>query len=272
MTSPTMEIPNATKDKDRAIADLQKHGLCVLEDAIDQTMLKDLREVVYLEARTDPARTSAPHFNLDRDSGNQRIWNLPRRSPLFVELVEHPLALELVQSMLGWPFLLSNFSANIANAQAGGGELHADQFFVPQPWNAAQGVNICWCIDDFTAENGATEIVPGSVQMGRSPENGEKAKSIPVVAKAGSIIALDGRLWHRTGINKTESESRAALFAWYSAHIYRTQENWFLSLDPSVVQFGSKTLLTLLGYHTKGLGVVNGISPLWRNFNWDPKR
>jgi ectoine hydroxylase-related dioxygenase (phytanoyl-CoA dioxygenase family) len=80
-------------------------------------------------------------------------------------------------------------------------------------------------------------------------------------APAGSVVVFDSRIWHRTGPNRTTDVRRAGVFAWYHRITYRTQENWFLSLDPSVAQFASDDLLTLLGYRTRGLGLVNGRSP-----------
>jgi ectoine hydroxylase-related dioxygenase (phytanoyl-CoA dioxygenase family) len=81
-----------------------------------------------------------------------------------------------------------------------------------------------------------------------------------VIAPAGTMMLLDSRLWHRTGEN-TSQQSRAALFGWYTRPIYRTQENWFLSLDSAIVDTASDTLLTLLGYKSQGLGLVYGQSP-----------
>ena len=72
---------------------------------------------------------------------------------------------------------------------------------------------------------------------------------------------LDSRVWHKTGDNCTADRRRAGVFAWYTRPIYRQQENWFLSLDPSVRQFASDQMLTLLGWKTTGLGLVNGASP-----------
>ena len=48
----------------------------------------------------------------------------------------------------------------------------------------------------------------------------------------------------------------------YTRPIYRTQENWFLALDPSVRENASDTLLQLLAYKTEGFGLVNGRSPM----------
>ena len=75
------------------------------------------------------------------------------------------------------------------------------------------------------------------------------------------MIVFESRLWHKTGFNRTKDQHRAGIFGWYTKPIYRQQENWYLSLDPSVRQFASDDMLVLLGYRTEGLGLVNGASP-----------
>ena len=136
---------------------------------------------------------------------------------------------------------------------------------MPEPWSRAQGINLAWCVDDFTEANGATLFVPGSPSKNRvpGPEDAD-APAIHLIAPAGSLCAFEGRMWHRTGINRTANERRAGIFAWYTLPIYLPQENWYLSLNRSYLQFGSPTLLQLLGYTTAGFGKVNGLEPLWR--------
>ena len=177
--------------------------------------------------------------------------------------MQNPTALELVKSIIGWPALLGNISGNMTGP--GGGEmvLHADQIFVPEPWPAEpQGCNVSWCLDDFTEENGATRVVPGSHRRHTAPvASDQQTPTVPLVAPAGSIVVFESRLWHKTGNNVTKDQRRAGAFAWYTKPIYRQQENWFLSLDPRVKQFASEEMLILLGYKAEGLGLVNGVSP-----------
>lgn len=261
-------VPPATRDIVQAEADLKTHGICIIEGALDEAALRRVHETIYRVADNDALRLHEPDFPLDHGTSNQRIWNLPSRDPVFVELAEHPLVIRLLRSLLGWPVLLSSFSANIAGPGGDDSEMHADQFFVPGHWDTPQSVNFAWVIDDFTQENGATTFVAGSHLLGRNPRPEEQDLGEPLIAKAGTLVAFEGRLWHKTGINTTSAERRAGLFANYTRNIYRTQENWFLSLDRSVVQTASKTLLALLGYHTEGLGMVNGVSPLWQKTDY----
>ena len=259
-------LPAPTDDLDRAEHDLHEHGICAVRDVLQGAELDEVHTELYAAAARDRARGREVAFGLDyaHDTSNQRVWNVLSRSPVFADLVEHPVALRLLKSVLGWPMLLGNLSANITGP--GGGEmiLHADQIFVPTPWPAEpQGANAAWCVDDFTAEVGATCFVPVSHVLNRPPTASEHASAepVPMEAPAGSVVVFDSRLWHRTGNNVTADRTRAGIFGWYTRPIYRTQENWFLSLDPSVRQYASDDLLVLLGWKTVGLGLVNGASP-----------
>ncbi|MGB3808934.1 MAG: phytanoyl-CoA dioxygenase family protein [Parvibaculum sp.] len=258
-------LPKPTRDLARAARDIKEHGLCLVEGVLEGATLARVHDALYRAAYDDRARGREQKFGLDyaHDDTNQRVWNVLSRDPVFSDLVEHPAALELLRSIIGWPALLGNISANITGP--GGGEmvLHADQIFVPEPWPAEpQGVNVCWCVDDFTEENGATRMVPGSHLHHRNPKAEEAATdTVPLEAPAGTMIVMEARVWHKTGLNRTADKRRAGIFAWYTRPIYRTQENWFLALDPSVRQFASDTMLELLGYKTAGLGLVNGASP-----------
>jgi len=265
MATSTAHLPAATDDLDRAEHDLATDGICAVTGVLGGDTLRQVRDDLYHAAAQDRARGRERRFGLDHahDETNQRVWNVLSRSPVFADLAEHPVALRLLRSVLGWPMLLGNLSANITGP--GGGEmvLHADQIFVPTPWPAEpQGANAAWCVDDFTADNGATRFVPGSHLLHRLPGAGDDVTAVPMEAPAGSLVVFESRLWHRTGHNRTADERRAGIFGWYTKPIYRTQENWFLALDPSVWRNASDDLLTLLAYKSEGLGLVNGASPL----------
>lgn len=264
-TAATGALPALTDDPDRAARDLAEHGICLLHGAMPPARLEEARGALYRAARYDREHGRRQQgFALDYGDGNQRVWNVLSRDPVFVELVQHPVALRLVRQTIGWPALLGNLSANIAEPGCPGGVLHADQVFVPEPWppHEPQGINVAWCLDEFSEDNGATRVVPGSHRLNRSPRPDDVDRSVALVAPAGTMIAFESRLWHRTGANRTRDRQRAALFAWYSRPIYRTQENWFLSLSPWVLEGASDELLTLLAYKTQGFGLVNGHSPM----------
>jgi ectoine hydroxylase-related dioxygenase (phytanoyl-CoA dioxygenase family) len=260
----SLPLPAPTRAVPDALRNLREFGVCVIPDVLSPEQLARAREAIYRAADDDARRGRAQHgFGLDLDEKNVRVWNLLNRDPVFSDLAEHEAALALVRATLGWPALLSNISGNITGPGASAGVLHADQVFVPEPWTAApQGLNVAWCIDDFTRENGATEVAVGSHRWNRMPTEADAGvQLVPAEAPAGSVIAFESRIWHRTGANTSRDRRRAAVFPFYTTTIYRTQENWFLSLSPGVVNAASETLLTLLAYKSEGFGLVYGRSP-----------
>ena len=261
----SVTVPEPTRDLAQGLRNIAEYGLTIVPDVLTGDRLQATRDALYRAAESDRARGREMKFSLDyaEDGTNQRVWNVLSRDPLFEDLAFHPLAVEYVRQVLGWPALLGNLSANITGP--GGGEmvLHADQIFVPEPWSSEpQGMNVAWCIDDFTEANGATRFAPGSHRLNRMPGPGEaEVATTAIEAPAGSIAVFESRVWHKTGHNRTPDQTRAGIFAWYTKPIYRPQENWFLSLKPEIRQFASEDALVLLGYRSEGLGLVHGTSP-----------
>jgi ectoine hydroxylase-related dioxygenase (phytanoyl-CoA dioxygenase family) len=258
-------LPEPTCDLDQGLRNIAEHGLTIIPDVLTGDRLRATRDALYRAAESDRARGRDVKFSLDyeEDGSNQRVWNVLSRDPLFEDLAFHPLAVTFVKRLLGWPALLGNISANITGP--GGGEmlLHADQIFVPEPWcSEPQGLNVTWCLDDFTEANGGTRFAPGSHKLNRGPQPDEAdTVTVAIEAPAGSVMIFESRIWHKTGNNCTANQTRAGVFAWYTQPIYRPQENWFLSLKPEVRQFASDDALVLLGYKSEGLGLVHGASP-----------
>lgn len=253
-------FPPMAGSTEQAIKDLKEHGIALLPDVLTGDKLREARDAVYSGPADDAANGRTPDaFLLDYGTGNVRVWNLLNRGALFAELVQHPLVLELVEAIIGPQALLGGFSANIAEPGSEGGALHADQGGYPTPWLTPEGINFAWLLDDYTADNGATEYVVGSHCRDDYSEPPLKS-ALPATAPAGTVVAFEGRVWHRTGSNRS-SAPRAAAFAWYIKPIYRAQENWFLSLNEEVLEGASDNLLTLLGYRSDVLGTVYGRSP-----------
>lgn len=258
----TIDLPPLTRDLDQAAEDVRAFGVARIEGVLHGAALARVRDALYRAAASDRERGWNSRFISDNpeDHTNQRVWGLLSRDPVFSDLAEHPTALHFVRTFLGWPALLSNISANITGP--GGGEmvLHADQGFAPQPWGGIQGLNVAWAIDDFTDENGATRIVPGSHRHNRTPTPDDGLHTVALEAPAGSAIVMEGRVWHRTGFNRTEDRHRAGIFGFYTLPIYLPQENWFLSLNPAVRHYASDTLLQLLGFKAARFGRFYGTS------------
>lgn len=141
--------------------------------------------------------------------------------------------------------------------------MHFDDSFyrLPRP-RPALGAATVWAIDEFTAENGATVIIPGSQDWddARQPKR-EEAK--PAIMPAGSVVFFLGTTWHGGGQNRSDAP-RFAITHQYCDAFLRQQENYLLELSKDTVRALSPELRSLVGYNIfpPFMGMVNGMHPL----------
>lgn len=230
---------------------LLDEGFCVVEGVLDAATVRNVRERL-VTAAEESRRRGVDTFMpvLDPNDRNVRVFNLLDIDPVFVELIQHPLGIALVRDLLGDGFLISNFTANIALPGSRSMHLHSDQAIViPEPWFEAWAINIIWCLDDVREANGATRYVPNSHRVTRQSElpPDAVARTRPFEAPAGSIIAMDGRMWHTSGANTTQRDERALLFGYYSADFIRPQVNWNVVLSPATQASLSPQMVEWLG-------------------------
>ena len=106
--------------------------------------------------------------------------------------------------------------------------------------------NTIWAVTDFTAENGATQVVPGSTQW---PDNAEiKADQIAQAEmKAGSVLIYSGSVFHGGGANGTDAD-RIGINITYTLGWLRQEENQYLTCPPELAKDLSHELQALAGY------------------------
>jgi ectoine hydroxylase-related dioxygenase (phytanoyl-CoA dioxygenase family) len=249
-----------TDDLGQATADIAKNGYCLLKCPIPDEEFQRLR--TRLEEVMQEERDNGTAFIYDND--NQRVFSLLNKGIEFEQLVQNPAVLEVMERVLDYNFMLSSTHANIAGPGGASMYLHADQTFCRAPWpDYALVANSMWMLDDFTPENGATRIIPGSHRLNRQPDYlaGEGNEvGIPVCAPAGSVMIFDGRLWHQTGENTTESEHRRGILNYYCRAYVRQQQNFFAGLAPEVLDRATPVMRRLLGWENYlSLGMMDGL-------------
>lgn len=230
---------------------LQENGFCILPDVLDAPALAHARESLTLAA-AESRRRSMPTYisDLDPNDASVRVFNLLDLDPLFAKLIAHPAAIGAVRWLLEDDFIISNFTANTAKPGSGSMAVHSDlAIVIPEPWHAPWSVNAIWCLDDVYADNGATLYLPGSHHFQRRSELPEDPKQamVPFEAEAGSLIIMEGRLWHTSGENRTEDQDRALLFGYYVRSFIRPQWNFNVGLSETTKAQLSPELRRWLG-------------------------
>lgn len=218
-----------------AKAQLRDDGWCVIPDVLDPAAARQALDRLWAAADESRRRGVDTYMPvLDPNASNVRVFFLMELDAIFRELIAHPTAVEMVSSLLGRDFLISNFTANIARPGSKSMALHSDQsLVVPEPWVQPWALNVIWCLTDVTFENGATLFIPGSHRwQTRADVPADANRRLqPFEAKAGSIIVMEGRIWHTSGANITADQDRALLFGYYTRPFLRQQVNWNAALS-----------------------------------------
>ena len=196
---------------------------------------------------------------------SERVYALLSKAPSIAKIIEHPALLPILDALLPPGFLLSAALAIHVHPGETPQPMHIDDnagnLPFPRP-RAHFGVSTIWALDDFTTDNGATEIVAGSH---RWPEERQAKEDeiTQVVMPAGSVIVFLGTLLHRGGANRSTSD-RLAITPQYCMPGLRQIENMALAVPPSVAGQYSPRIQEMLGYATIDpgfMGYVDGVHP-----------
>jgi hypothetical protein len=236
-------------------AALMRDGYVVIERLLDTETCEAIR--------TETGRLlGATGRNAFEGLKTQRVYNILAKTRIFDDLIDHPRLLALIDRLFEPNYLLSQAQIIAINPGEDPQPLHTDDGFykIPRP-RPALGVAAIWAIDAFTADNGATEIVPQSHTWGAGVAP-TRAQTTPCVMPEGSVVIFLGTLWHGGGANRT-TRDRLAFTNQYCAPWLRTQENFFLEVPRPIVRDLRPTLQSLLGYsvYPPFMGMVDSMHP-----------
>jgi ectoine hydroxylase-related dioxygenase (phytanoyl-CoA dioxygenase family) len=224
---------------------IAEDGYTILEGVIEEDLVAALREDLL---RLEREIGIEPAHNAFEGEHTWRIYNLLVHGPLYEAIPVHPGVLPVVEGVLDPGCLVSSLSS----ISIGPGEtpqpIHADDQLIPLPKPHPPTVcNTMWALTDFTAENGATRVVPGSHLADRSPDLGVDYDTVAAEMPAGSVLVWHGSLWHGGGANRT-TERRVGIAMNYCAGYIRQQENQQLGIPMEIARRFSPRLRELVGY------------------------
>ena len=240
---------------------ISREGWTIVEDAVSPELVDRL---VLAIDRLHSELGVSPAANIFEGLHTLRIYNLLARGKVFEEVPVHERVLPIVESVLDRGCLVSSLSSITILPGEAAQPIHADDQLIPLPKPHVPLVcNSMWALTDFTEENGATLLVPGTHTSDRSPNFGEPHETIPAVMKKGSVLVWNGSLWHGGGANRT-NERRIGLAMNYCAGWMRQQENQQLGIPLEIAKSFGPKLRKLVGYglYMRLLGHIDKCSPV----------
>ncbi len=224
---------------------LGRFGYAIVDDVADPGLLDRLgaEAMPYIEASAVGRDTYDGRFT-------RRTGSLVARCPSVRPLVMHPLVVGAVGHFLGHASAVQLHLTQIISVEPGETrqKLHRDEmafdFFAFGPEYHVQ-CNTMWALSDFTADNGATWILPGTSGMD------DAAALAAVGAQAemgrGSVLFYEGKVLHGAGAN-TSGGVRRGVNITYAVGWVRQEENQYLACPPEIARTLDDDLLRMMGY------------------------
>jgi ectoine hydroxylase-related dioxygenase (phytanoyl-CoA dioxygenase family) len=238
------------------IGGLREQGYATIPHAIGAEQVTTARAA--LEAILADTPSGRDDFEGRR---TRRVYALFAKTRALDALATHPEVLEVLDEVLGHYQLSAPAGISIGPDEVCQ-PLHPDDAIYPLPRPHPEVVvNVMWPLQDFTAANGATRIVPGSHRWGdERPE--PDAETVTVEMPAGTALLYSGSVWHGGGANHTDAD-RLGVVMHYAASWLRPVENHVLAVPPDAARALPVRLQELLGYniHPPFIGYVDGRHP-----------
>ena len=239
----------------------------LLEDGyvIVERLAPDLTDRALVELSADIAAAPTGHTDFLGDR-TKRLGGLLRRSAAAREMAVHPVVMALADAVLQphcvrYQLNYSGIMHLLPGAKAQ--EMHRDgdlyPFRHPCP---PMLMPTMWALTDFTANNGATAVVPGSHRWAEDRDP-TAAEVVSAMMPAGSLLVYLGGTIHGGGANVSHSLLRTGLAFQYSLAWLRQEENQYLANPPEIARTYPERLQRLIGYDYGGpyLGFIDGDSP-----------
>lgn len=238
---------------------LREFGFAIVPGALDAGSLDQLR------GELDPHFAQAEFCEgLFYGKRTRRFGRVLARSRAAQALALHPLALGPARNLLGPQ--CEDIQLNLTQAiEIWPGSLvqapHRDQdIWLGAEQSGEMMLNCMWAIDDFTRDNGATMVWPGT--HGKRGIVIPESDGVAAVMPAGSLCLFTGSVIHGGGGNWSEAPRRGLVMS-YCLGWLKPCENPFLSYPPEIARHFAPELARLIGYRqdAPSLNNVDGRCP-----------
>jgi ectoine hydroxylase-related dioxygenase (phytanoyl-CoA dioxygenase family) len=252
-------------DSTQAMVDaLESAGAVIVEDLLDPETLERFNAEIEGElAAADTSRELLnPAIEWFMGKETRHITGVAAKSKTFAERVLCNEVLCGISDAILLPSC-SRYQLNVAHVldRGPGSEpqfLHRDELVwchVPRPHPELQVASVI-ALNDFSADNGATRVVPGSHRwpLERQPKPEEV---VAAEMQAGSAVIYLGSTIHGGGPNITALRRRGIHIS-YTLGWLRTEENHYLSTPPEIARTLPRQAQELLGYAVHDALAVGG--------------
>ncbi|MEM7560263.1 MAG: phytanoyl-CoA dioxygenase family protein, partial [Planctomycetota bacterium] len=227
-------MQNSSELNPKELTQLEKLGYVALGQLLDAEALTSIRgriEILLADEQNQAGVELLDSQNIRhaKEEGADRLADLVNKGPEFEACFTHPKLLAGMRHVLGNDCKLSSLNYRAARPDGGEQKLHVDwhEAITPPSFLVCNSI---WLLDDFTEENGATRLVPGSHLRGKTPEQeledpwATHPDEVLVTGEAGSVFLFNAHLWHG-GTRNRSARQRRAIHSYFCRHDQPQQTN-----------------------------------------------
>lgn len=227
------------------VAEIAARGFTVVDDALPASDVEACRAQLDELFRADAGVAA----RLAIGASCLQVENLPNKGRPFERFFTSPAVMPVVAGVLGDDFIAHDVWAFGVPPGAPADELHTDEP-LPSPDHPIMVVTI-YALGEFSAEIGATRVVPGSHRATVPPPGlVDHPSAVAVPVESGSCIVLRGSVWHSTGANRTD-RMRMSVAAKFSRPWLKPYTDFTRSLAWEVVDRATPEALRLYGFASR---------------------
>jgi ectoine hydroxylase-related dioxygenase (phytanoyl-CoA dioxygenase family) len=237
-----------------ALESLRIRGYAVIPGVVDKAFRDATRDAMYLVQKAILREVGADRLDRAGEIGVLRL--MLAYDSVFFRYLEIPELLAFVDATVSPTAILHLQNGFIlpeegAPAAPDAFQMRFHQDF-PRVLNGYMAsVNVMVAIDEFSAVNGATMVVPGTHQLTKPPDaEYMRRHAIPLTCPAGSLIAFDSTLWHAAGVNRAGAD-RLAINHQFTRSYIKQQIDYVRALGEAAVVARPVRTQQLLGWYTR---------------------
>ena len=240
---------------------LDQKGYLNLGQLLSNRQVEEINAKIYSLMNTEGDKAGSelldsPYIRHPKEAGADRLADLVNKGEVYDIFYTHPRVLAGIAHVLGPLIKLSSLNYRAAKPGMGLQKLHVDwhEAVVPGQYKVCNSI---WLLDDFSKENGATRIVPGSHHSGVLPQDmlpdpeAAHPEEVIIEAPAGSVFIFNSHAWHGGTTNRIDKNRR-------SIHSYFCQSDQPQQVDQSRY-IKSETLNRLSPAAVKILGLTDKV-------------
>lgn len=238
---------------------IHRGGYCIVSDVVSADFCEAAKAGLYRAQAKIEEEIGAERI---ARSGELGVVRLPLKyEPFLARFLELSVVHELLDRVLSPTAILHTQNGLIlptaSAAEVGRFQKTFHRDF-PRFMNGyCASVSMLFALDDFTDENGATHVVPGTHLVdGRPSDEYLTASAVVGCCPAGSVLVFDAMLYHAAGQN-TSGKDRVGVNHQFTRSFFKQQVDYVRALGEDTVGTLPERSQQLLGWYTRVVTSLN---------------